>query len=94
MKGIKVLPCAICTPEGKEKDGYTGLPILGMYYEGGELKFAACCPNCGRGNRFDGKETPAEALKAWNNMQARLKDSIPVSTMKKIRSGYRTDQEE
>ena len=94
MKGIEVIPCVICTPDGKVKDGYTGLPILGMYYEGGELMFAACCPDCGRGNRFDGKKTPTEALKAWNIMQARLRETIPVSTMKKIRSGYRTDQEE
>ena len=84
MKDMELLPC-ICTPKEKTNDGYTGLPILGLYYEGGGLKFAACCPKCGRGNRFKGEETPEKALKAWNDFQKRLTDRIPFGTMRKIR---------
>lgn len=93
MKSMELLPC-ICTPKEKTNDGYTGLPVLGLYYEGGELQFAACCPKCGRGNRFEGKETPEKALEAWNDLQKRLRTKIPESTMRKIRNGYETDQDE
>lgn len=92
MKNMELLPC-ICTPEEKENDGVTGLPIIGLYLKDGDLHFAACCPKCGRGNRYDGKETPAEALKAWNSMQKRLREQIPVNTLRKIRSGYGTEKD-
>ena len=92
MKNMELLPC-ICTPEDKKDDGVTGLPILGLYIEDGDLRFAPCCPKCGRGNRYDGRGTPEEALKAWNNMQKRLRAQIPERTIRKIRSGYGTDQD-
>ena len=93
MKNMELLPC-ICTPEGKKEDGATGLPVIGLYIEGGELYFSACCPKCGRGNRYDRKETLDDALKAWNSMQKRLREQIPAGTIRKIRNGYRTDQDE
>ena len=92
MNNMEMPFTCICTPEREKEDGKTGLPIIGLYIEGGDLRFAACCPKCGRGNRYDGKETPAEALGAWNELQKRLRNKIPPSTMRKIRNGYGIDQ--
>ena len=91
---IKELSKCICTPEKGKDDGITGLPVIGLYIEGGELYFSACCPKCGRGNRYDGKETLDDALKAWNSMQKRLREQIPAGTIRKIRNGYGIDQDE
>ncbi len=93
MKVEKIIPC-ICTPESKTTDGTSGLPIIGMYFDGEELMLSACCPKCGRGNRYDGKETLEEALEAWNNMQKRLQTKIPASTMRKIRREFEPDQDD
>ena len=89
MKVEKIIPC-ICTSEKKAKDGVSGLPIIGMYFDGEEIMLSACCPKCGRGNRYDGKETMEDALEAWNDMQTRLRKKIPDFTMKKIQSGIKT----
>lgn len=93
MKTEKIIPC-ICTPESKTTDGRSGLPIIGMYFDGEDLMLSACCPKCGRGNRYDGKETLKEALEAWNNMQKRLQTKIPASTMRKIRREFGPDQDD
>jgi len=90
MKTVEIIPC-ICTPEKKTKDGTSGLPIIGMYFEGEDLMLSACCPKCGRGNRYDGRQTLEEALEAWNDMQTRLRNKIPDFTMKKIKNGFRAD---
>ncbi len=80
----ELIPC-ICTPEAKTKDGVSGLPILGLYLEDGELWYAPCCPRCGRGKRYKGQKTPEEALKQWNEMQEKIRKNLPAETTRKIR---------
>ena len=93
MKTMELLTC-VCTQKEKTGDGKTGLPILGLYIEGDDLFFAACCPKCGRGNRYKGTKTPEEALEEWNTMQRKLEAKIPESTKRKIRSEFGPDKDD
>lgn len=83
----ELIPC-ICTPEAKTKDGVSGLPVLTTYIEDGELWFAPCCMKCGRGNRYEGKKTPEEALDAWNDLQTKIRKNMPKTIKSAIRKEY------
>ena len=89
MKTDEIIPC-ICTPKEKAEDGMSGLPVLAMYIKDGETFFAPCCLKCGRGNRYDGKETPEDALKAWNDLQRKIRKNMP----KTIKAALRKEFEE
>ena len=90
MKTEQIIPC-ICTPEAKTVDGTSGLPILGLYLEGGELWYAPCCPRCGRGNRYKGQKTIEEALANWNGMQEKIRKNLPDEIRRKIQRGCAMD---